>query len=81
MQGEGGKKHLRPYYTNAALDKCIIEKWKEQSRHEQRRTPATGKTRERGATAEREGGRDDEDGRKRIYWGCRGAQPDSFLID
>lgn len=64
---ERRKKHLSPYYTNAALDKCISGKWREQRRPEKRRTPATGKTQERRAMEEREVGRDDEDGRKRIY--------------
>lgn len=39
-----------------------------------------GRCRKR-AMEKREVGRDDEDGRKRIYGGCRGKQHDSFLID
>lgn len=67
MREGGKKKHLNPYYTNAALDKCISGKWREQRRREKRRTPATGTTRERRAMEEREVGWDDEDWRKRIY--------------
>lgn len=81
MPGEREKKHLSPYYSNAALDKCISEKWREQRQREKPRTAATGKTRERSAMEERELGRDDEDGRRRIYGGCRAEQRDSFLID
>lgn len=55
---------LSPYYTNAALDKCISGKWREQRRHEKRQTPATEKKRERRAMELREVGLDDEGGRK-----------------
>lgn len=42
-----GKMHLSPLDTNAALDKCMSGKWREQRQRENRRTPATVKTRER----------------------------------